>query len=61
MTARSRFPQLLLVVIALLLGATACSERIVEEDTQPSELVLMTHDSFALSEGTLEAFTEETG
>ena len=61
MTARSPFLRLLLMAIALLLGAAACSERIVEEDTQPSELVLMTHDSFALSEGTLEAFTEETG
>jgi thiamine transport system substrate-binding protein len=28
---------------------------------QPVELVLLTHDSFALSEGTLAAFTDETG
>ena len=61
MTARRRFPSLLLVATALLMGATACSESIVEENTQPSELVLMTHDSFALSEGVLEAFTEQTG
>lgn len=60
MTARS-FPRLLLAATALLMGATACSESIVEDDAQSSELVLMTHDSFALSEGVLEAFTEQTG
>lgn len=36
--------------------ATACSST-----SDPSEIVLLTHDSFALSEGTLEAFTEKTG
>jgi thiamine transport system substrate-binding protein len=29
--------------------------------TQPSEIVLMTHDSFAVSDDVLAAFTEETG
>lgn len=28
---------------------------------QPTELILMTHDSFALSEGTLDGFTEQYG
>jgi thiamine transport system substrate-binding protein len=40
----------------LLLFATACSA-----SSEPTEIVLLTHDSFALSEGTLEAFTEATG
>ena len=31
------------------------------EASEPTELTLVTHDSFALSEGTLEAFTQETG
>jgi thiamine transport system substrate-binding protein len=30
-------------------------------DDEPPTLVLVTHDSFALSEGTLEQFTDETG
>ena len=38
----------------LLAGCTAAADR-------PPTLVLVTHDSFALSEGTLEAFTESTG
>jgi thiamine transport system substrate-binding protein len=45
----------------LALIAGACSDPVVDDGEQPGELVLMTHDSFALSEGTLEAFTEETG
>jgi thiamine transport system substrate-binding protein len=38
----------------LLAGCTAPADR-------PTTLVLVTHDSFALSEGTLEAFTDSTG
>jgi thiamine transport system substrate-binding protein len=38
----------------LLAGCTAPSD-------EPTTLVLVTHDSFALSEGTLEQFTDETG
>ncbi|HWH98076.1 MAG TPA: thiamine ABC transporter substrate-binding protein [Pseudolysinimonas sp.] len=38
----------------LLAGCTAPADA-------PATLVLVTHDSFALSEGTLEQFTEETG
>jgi thiamine transport system substrate-binding protein len=43
------------LVVAVL--ATACSS--VEE--APKTIVLLTHDSFALSDGTLEQFTEQTG
>lgn len=42
--------------VATLLVATACTS-----DSKPDKIVLLTHDSFALSEGTLEAFTEKTG
>ncbi len=45
-------------IIALLLLLASCAP---DATTEPTELVLLTHDSFALSEGTLEAFTEETG
>lgn len=52
----NRTLQLLAVGLAVALVASACSS-----ESTPDELVLLTHDSFALSEGTLEAFTEETG
>lgn len=42
-------------LIALVL--TACGG----DASEPTELTLVTHDSFLVSEGTLEAFTEETG
>lgn len=45
------------IVIALV-AISACSSTPSEE---PTELILLTHDSFALSEGTLEAFTAQTG
>lgn len=45
------------IVIALV-AVSACSSTPSEE---PTELILLTHDSFALSEGTLEAFTAQTG
>lgn len=61
--------RLLLLLVALTLATTACGS--ADSDTtaatsatteaEPSELVLMTHDSFAVSEGVLEAFTDETG
>lgn len=41
----------------IVLGVTACSSG----ETAPDEIVLMTHGSFAVSDGILEAFTEETG
>ncbi len=46
----------LLVIAAIALVATACSST---SDTR--EVVLLTHDSFALSQERLDAFTQETG
>lgn len=48
----------LLVIVALV--ATACSTAEEPAET-PESLTLLTHDSFALSEGTLASFTESTG
>jgi thiamine transport system substrate-binding protein len=49
----------------ILLAAIAASAVLLAGCTTPSDepttLVLVTHDSFALSEGTLETFTDETG
>jgi thiamine transport system substrate-binding protein len=45
-----------LAIVATFLLATGCSST-----SQTDEIVLLTHESFALSEGTLEAFTDETG
>jgi thiamine transport system substrate-binding protein len=44
------------VALALTVLATACSE-----SSSPDKIVLLTHDSFALSDGTLDAFEEQTG
>jgi thiamine transport system substrate-binding protein len=44
------------LVAATVMLAAACSD-----SSEPTEIVLLTHDSFALSEGTLEAFTDKTG
>ena len=43
---------------ALVLALTGCS---TPASTEPQPLVLVTHDSFALSEGILDTFTEQTG
>jgi len=48
--------RLMVTGLVVTLVAAACSD-----GATPDEIVLLTHDSFALSEGTLEAFTEETG
>jgi thiamine transport system substrate-binding protein len=48
----------LIVLLALALITTACSG---DSEPQVDELTLMTHESFALSAGVLEQFTEETG
>ncbi|MEA2009158.1 MAG: thiamine ABC transporter substrate-binding protein [Actinomycetota bacterium] len=45
-----------LIAVAAL-AIAACSA----DSAEPSEVVLMTHGSFAVSEGVLEAFTDETG
>jgi thiamine transport system substrate-binding protein len=45
-----------LVAIGILVAAAGCSS-----ESDPDTIVLLTHESFALSEGTLEAFTKQTG
>ncbi|MBK5266147.1 MAG: thiamine ABC transporter substrate-binding protein [Acidimicrobiia bacterium] len=50
--------KLFATVIVASFVLAACSTTTTDE---PAELVLLTHDSFALSEGTLDAFTVETG
>ncbi|MCP4963996.1 MAG: thiamine ABC transporter substrate-binding protein [bacterium] len=47
-------------MVALATALSACSDSADSADNA-TELVLMTHDSFALSEGVLEAFTTESG
>lgn len=60
----------ILLLPALLLGLTGCGDGDTGADTtetsagvtqEPSEIVLMTHDSFAVSDDVLAAFTQETG
>lgn len=51
----------LAMLTALLLFAGGCGSDDEPVAATPDELVLMTHDSFALSEGILEQFTENTG
>lgn len=43
-----------------VVGISACAQT-GQPDVGPEKLVLVTHDSFALSEGTLEKFTAATG
>lgn len=45
------------LIVAFALTVTACGSN----EAAPDEVVLMTHSSFAVSEGVLEAFTDETG
>jgi thiamine transport system substrate-binding protein len=46
-----------LMIAVVALAAASCSA----DDADTNEVVLMTHGSFAVSEGVFEAFTEETG
>lgn len=48
--------QQLVVALVMLLVVGGCSS-----ESESNELVLLTHESFALSDGTLESFTEQTG
>ncbi len=51
---------ILIWLLAAALFLAACTEA-EPVDAEPTEIVLMTHDSFAVSDGVLEAFTAETG
>lgn len=48
-------------VTAVVLLLAACSTGATSTTEAPTELTLLTHDSFYVSEGVFEAFTEETG
>lgn len=48
----------LATIIAAIVMLGACGD---DEAQEPTELVLITHDSFFVSDGTLESFTEQTG
>jgi thiamine transport system substrate-binding protein len=45
-----------ITMLATLLIATGCSS-----ESTPDEIVLLTHESFALSDGILDSFTDQTG
>lgn len=55
--------RLLLAGLALCLGLGACGDTTPDDasDGAGTTVRLLTHDSFVLSEGVLDAFTEETG
>lgn len=48
------------LMLALALAATGCSGSAADADA-PDKLTLLAYESFALSEGTLAAFTQQTG
>ena len=52
-------PSIAIVATFLIAGLAGCTAAAPEGP--PEKLVLVTHDSFTLSEGVLDAFTEETG
>ena len=63
---RPRASRILTALLAFgALGAiTGCGQSVPQQpgtQTPPETLTLLTHDSFALSDGTLETFTDETG
>lgn len=53
--------RLLAVCVAVALSVVACSSDSSDEEETPESIRLLTHDSFALSDGTLETFETETG
>ena len=67
MTSALRRRLLGALLACLLVAATACGDTddndrdVASGTTEPVTLRLLTHDSFALSDGLLAAFTEETG
>jgi len=50
-----------LVAASLVAGLAGCASPAPAGGGEPAHLVLVTHDSFALSEGVLEQFTADTG
>jgi thiamine transport system substrate-binding protein len=48
-------------LVAILLGVVLVVAACTADEGEPTEVVLLTHDSFLVSDGILEAFTEETG
>ncbi len=63
MTITKPLPRLLAVLGVIALIGAACDNGDGDADTEQDDvtITLLTHDSFAVSEGTLEAFTDETG
>lgn len=59
-TRHPRRIRLIAAVVALAATVAACSSSNTEEET-PESIRLLTHESFALSDETLQAFEDETG
>ncbi len=51
----------IVMAISVLLVTAACSTGVEEADNAPSELTLLTHDSFTVSDSVWASFTAETG
>jgi thiamine transport system substrate-binding protein len=60
-TRPASLPALLAASLAVAFAAAACGDDSDSAGDEPVTITLVTHDSFALSEDTLPAFTEETG
>jgi len=56
-----KFASLALAATFILAGCASSPEAAAGPEKTPDKLVLVTHDSFNLSEGTLDKFTDETG
>jgi len=56
----TKITSIAMALIATTLLAASCSPSATQEDA-PESIVLLTHDSFALSDDVLETFTEQTG
>ena len=59
--AQSRTRRLLVLALGAALIAAACSSDVNLDEGIPETLTILTHDSFALSDGTLAGFTQATG
>jgi thiamine transport system substrate-binding protein len=60
-TPTGRLIRLMAAAAAMTLLVSACSSESGGPQETPESLRLLAHDSFALSDGTLEMFTEQTG